>query len=226
MSARRQAGESRETIAALGWPGENTPEQYAFPAWPSEVLVRGSAVLAAVAVFVTGCSSGSASSGAPKIVSKPSIRVVSPTTFTVPGLNHLGEDLVYCRGGPVPPSSNTAEGFGVFVPPNPNRLLVCGYRGTSAEQLLFDRGVVVPAPRAIGAALDAVAPRRTATGLADVCPATGQEALVLVFGFSYRLTVFAYVTASGCAYELLNNTTINVPPSTLTDLRNAVGYSP
>jgi hypothetical protein len=174
---------------------------------------------------MSACTSSASPSGAPKNIVKPSIQVSSSTTFTLPGMNPPRQFLVYCDPGPVRPSSNTAEGFGVFVPPNPNRLLVCDYRGTRPDQLVFHRGVAVHTPSAIAAALDAATPRRTATGsLADVCPPHEHEALVLVFGYSYRMTVFAYVSASGCAYELTNNTTISVPLPTLTSLRRSAGY--
>ena len=188
--------------------------------------VRRLACFAAGFVLLSACSSSSSSSGAPKNISKPSIQVSSPTTFTVLGMNHKGEDLVGCDEGPLPPSSNVAKGYGEFLQPNPNRMLVCGYRGKTGSRLLFDRGSRVASPAAIVSSLDGAPARRSATGaLTALCPPNGLDGIVLSVGYSYRLTTTVFISSSGCAYELNNNTTIMVPAATLALLRRTLGYT-
>jgi hypothetical protein len=146
--------------------------------------------------------------------------VQSPTTFTVPGMNPLGTDLVGCTQG-LPQKYNSVQGIAsTFVPPDPDRLLACRYRGTGPTDLRFVHGLRMPAPVAIAAALNA-APSRTSTP-PNLCPPYGREGIVLVFGYSYRLTVVVYITASGCAFELNNDSTIIAPAPTLATVRKAL----
>jgi hypothetical protein len=105
-------------------------------------------------------------------------------------------------------------------------MLVCGYRGKTGSQLLFDHGTRAASPEAIVSSLDSAPARRSATGaLTALCPSNGREGIVLSVGYSYRLTTTVYITSSGCAYELNNNTTIMAPAATLASLRRTLGYT-